>query len=205
MHNLPVLLTVASLWSVAAVTPGPNSLAVMRVAVVGTRAHGLRTVAGIAVGTCLWGLSGFFGVHALFVAAPFLYEAFRVCGGAYLIVFGLRLLWRSFRTVEGEAPEMGGVGRGPFRLGLATSLSNPKTALSVASLFAATLPSQAPIDLGLLTVGLMVSISVAWYSLVVWLLTARWMTVAQRTLRRVMDRIAGAIFVVFGARLVLQR
>lgn len=205
MHNLSVLLTVASLWSVAAVSPGPNSLAVMRVAVVGTRAHGLRAVAGIAVGTSLWGLSGFFGVHALFLAAPFLYQAFRVCGGVYLIVFGLRLLWRSFKAADMETPETSAFGWGPFRLGLATSLSNPKTALSVASLFAATLPSHAPLDLGLLTVAVMVAISIAWYSLVVWLLTARWMTVAQRTLRRVMDRIAGAIFVVFGARLVLQR
>jgi threonine efflux protein len=92
VQALPILLTVASLWLVAAVTPGPNSVLIMRVSV-GQRRQALWAVAGIGAGTCIWGLSGFFGVHALFRAAPFLYWAFRICGGIYLILFGLGLIW----------------------------------------------------------------------------------------------------------------
>jgi threonine/homoserine/homoserine lactone efflux protein len=205
MHSLAVLLAVASLWLVSAVTPGPNSLLVMRLSVVRSRAAGLRAVAGIGLGTCIWGLSGFFGVHALFLAAPFLYWAFRICGGLYLVFFGLRLLWKSCRA--GDTPAVGTKGPAwrPFRLGLATSLSNPSSALSVASLFAATLPSHAPIGLGLTTVALMVAISLGWYGLMACLLTTRWVGAAERRLRRAVDGVAGAIFVFFGARLVLHR
>jgi threonine/homoserine/homoserine lactone efflux protein len=205
MHDLSILLTVASLWLVAAVTPGPNSILVMRVSVVRSRTDGLQVVSGIGLGTGIWGLSGFFGVHALFLAAPLLYWLFRVCGGLYLIFFGLRLVWKCLRGEEAMAPAVGGSASGPFRLGLITSLSNPKSALSVASLFAATMPSHAPIDLGLMTVALMVAISTGWYALMVCLFSSRWMAAAHRRLRRVIDGIAGAIFVAFGARLVLQR
>src|SRR5215475_5719124 len=103
MHNLTILLTVASLWLVSAVTPGPNAVLVLRVSVVRSRDAGLRAVAGIGLGTCIWGLSGFFGVHALFLAAPLLYRVFRICGGLYLIYFGLRLLWKSCRPEEAMA------------------------------------------------------------------------------------------------------
>jgi threonine efflux protein len=205
MHSLTLLLTVASLWLTSAVTPGPNSLLVMRISVVRSRAAGLRAVAGIGLGTCIWGLSGFFGVHALFLAAPLLYWALRMCGGLYLIFFGLRLIWKSCQAEDATAVEARGLAWGPFRLGLATSLSNPSSALSVASLFAATLPSHAPIGLGLITVALMVVISLAWYALMVCVFTTRWVGAAQRRLRRAIDGVAGAIFVLFGARLALQR
>lgn len=209
MHNLTVLLTVASLWLVSAVTPGPNSVLVLRVSVVRSRDAGLRAVAGIGLGTCIWGLSGFFGVHALFLAAPLLYWVFRVCGGLYLIYFGLRLLWKSCRPEEamavGPRGSASGLTWGPFRLGLVTSLSNPNSALSVASLFAATMPSRAPVGLGLATVVTMMAISLGWYGLMACLLTTRWVGAAERRLRRTVDRIAGPIFVLFGARLVLQR
>jgi threonine/homoserine/homoserine lactone efflux protein len=159
MHSLPIL-TVASLRLVATVTPGPNSVLVMRVSVGQPRAQGLRAVIGIGTGTCVWGLSGFFGVYALFRAAPFLYWAFRLCGGVYFVLFGLGLIWTSLRRDGATAdPEVKRSGWGPFRLGLATSLSNPKSALSVAGLFAATMPGQAPFGLGLTTVALMVTIS----------------------------------------------
>jgi threonine efflux protein len=206
VQGLPILLTVASLWLVATVTPGPNSVLVMRVSVGQRRAHALRAVAGIGAGTCIWGLSGFFGVHALFLAAPFLYWAFRLCGGVYLILFGLGLICASLRRDGAPAePAVKRPGWSPFQQGLATSLSNPKSALSVAGLFAATMPSHAPLGLGLMTVAVMVAISIAWYSFMAWLFTARWIAGMYRSLRRGVDRLAGAVFIFFGARMVLDR
>lgn len=207
MQPVPALVAVALLWSVAVVTPGPNFLMTLRVAALHTRADGLRAVLGIAIGTTIWGLAGFFGIHALFLAAPFLYDAFRLLGGAYLMFFGARLLWNSLRrdaATEAVVP-VRRAGAAAFRIGLATSLSNPKTALSVAGLFAATMPHHPSVALGLTAVALMVAISAGWYSAVTCLFSARWMAGALQNLRRHADRVAGAIFVGFGVTLVLER
>ncbi|RWA66839.1 MAG: hypothetical protein EOQ29_26005 [Mesorhizobium sp.] len=59
-----------------------------------------------------------------------------------------------------------------FWIGLATSLANPRSALSVASIFAVALPAQPSLALGVASVALMVAISVGWYACVVWLFAA---------------------------------
>ena len=199
--------TVAAMWTLAVLTPGPNFLAVARVAAARSRRAGLAAVAGIGVGTCFWGLAGCFGVKAMFALAPWLFGALKLVGAAYLIALGGRIIVASFRP-PGPAPALRA---GPaFRLGLLTSLSNPKSALFVAALFAAVLPrvqdeAGDPVVTGLAAVAEMVAISVGWYGLVVWLLTTRRAAAAYRHGRRRIDCVAGGIFVAFGARLLLER
>jgi len=51
----------------------------------------------------------------------------------------------------------------------------------------------------------MVAISTLWYALVVWLLTLGAVSAAFARLRHWIDRVAGALFVMFGLRLALDR
>ena len=144
------LLTVAALWTLAVVTPGPNFLMILRVAIGQSRTAGLRAVAGVGLGTMTWGAAGFFGVHALFAAAPWLYAGLKSFGGADLY-FSDCDCWRNARERRTEMANQPIVCAGPsaFQLGLVTSLANPKSALFVASIFAAAMPSEPPLMLGL--------------------------------------------------------
>ena len=199
-----VLPAVAALWLVAVVTPGPNFLAVLRVSAVQSRARALRAVGGIGAGTCLWGLAGCFGIHALFTWQPVLFVALKLLGGTYLLALGLRLLWAALQggpTAEAVPALHGGAA---FRTGLATSISNPKSALFVTSLFAATMPAHAPAALGLISVALMVAISMTWYAAVVCLFTTPKARAAQAATRRWIDLAAGAAFTGFGLKFVLE-
>ena len=202
---LTVLPAVAALWLVAVVTPGPNFLAVLRVSAMHPRRGALSAVAGIGLGTLLWGLAGFFGIHLLFTWQPVLFLALKLLGGLYLLTLGLRLLWSAARG-GGEAVGPPAPTGGPaFRVGLATSLSNPKSALFVTSLFAATMPAHAPAPLGLAAVALMVAISTGWYSAIACLFTTRRAREARAALRRWIDLAAGAAFTAFGLKFVLER
>ncbi len=96
-HDVAVLGSIGAIWLAATLVPGPDFLTTTRVALTHSRAVALRTVLGIACGTCLWGLAGFFGIHALFNAAPFLYLCIKIVGGGYLIALGFRLFAGSFR------------------------------------------------------------------------------------------------------------
>ncbi len=202
-----VLAAIAVLWFAATLVPGPDFLITTRVALAHSRRIGLRTVIGIACGTCLWGLAGFFGIHALFRAAPWLYLALKLGGGAYLVLLGARLLLDSVARGTAERP-----GARPalsearaFRLGLLTNVANPKAALFTASLFAATLPADPPIALGLAAAALMTSIALTWYGLVVCALTTPRAATAFARLRRWIDRAAGMAFIGFGTVLAVER
>jgi threonine/homoserine/homoserine lactone efflux protein len=202
MPSLSLLAAVAAIWGVAVVTPGPNFLVAARVAAVRSRAEGLGVVAGIGLGTVVWGLAGFFGVHAMFAFAPWLYEALTLAGASYLVVVGARIIRGSFAPA---ATQQRGTAGPAFRLGLLTSLSNPKSALFVASLFAGLMPMGAPLGDGLAAVAEMVAISVAWYAAVVLLLTTRRAAAVFARAARWIDRAAGAVFVAFGVALIARR
>jgi threonine efflux protein len=186
--------SVAGLWLVAVAIPGPNFFAVARLAVLGSRGQALAAVAAIGIGSTMWGLAGFFGVHALFRLAPGFYAGAKLAGAGYLAYVGLRVALGA----RGEAVLPRGAG---FRLGLLTSLSNPKSALLVASLFSAVMPPDAPLGVGLVTVGEMVAISLGWYALVACAISAAPVAGVFRRAGRWIDRAAGAIFVGFGVRL----
>jgi threonine/homoserine/homoserine lactone efflux protein len=181
---------VGGLWTVAVVTPGPNFLAAARIAAGRDRRAGLAAVLGIGAGTLLWGLAGCLGVRAMFALAPWLFGA-------------LKLFAASFKPVSGPAAAPSR--RSAVWLGFLTSVSNPKSALFVAALFASVLPPDAPLWVGLSAAAEMVAISLGWYGLVVLLLSTRAASAAYLRGRRWIDRLAGAVFAAFGARLLLER
>lgn len=206
MSTASLLLTIALLWFATAVAPGPNFIATTRIALLHGRVTGMRTAVGIACGTSLWGLAGFFGVHALFTLAPWLHLALKLGGSAYLILLGVKYLASSYRRepIPLARPRAMST-RSAVLFGMVTSLANPQTALSVASLFAATLPPQPSIVLGISAALAMTVVSLAWYSLVACALTVRRAALAFRRVRHWIDRIAGLAFLGFGTRLALER
>lgn len=206
-HTAVILVSIGTLWLAAVVAPGPNFLTATRVAIAGNRRVALQTAFGITAGSGVWAVAGFFGIHALFAVAPWLYLVLKLGGAAYLIYFGFRLLIRSFsasRLAENAAPPARS-GASAFSTGLLTSVANPRTAISTAGLFAATLPTHPSLALGLAAVTTMIVISFAWYGFVVLTLTTRPAAAFFILIRHWVDRVAGAFFVVFGAKIALQR
>ena len=131
------------LFAVAAVllvlTPGPNLLYLMSRTLAQGRAAGLVSMAGTTTGFVVHIVAASLGLSAVFVAVPIAYDAVRWAGAGYL----LWLAWDSIRSgADGGA---GGIfapralpRAGPaklFRMGLLTSILNPKVALFYLALF----------------------------------------------------------------------
>jgi threonine efflux protein len=201
-----VLLTIALLWSATAVAPGPNFFLTTRAALLKSRATGVHTALGIALGSSIWGLCGFFGIHTLFTLAPWLYLVLKIVGSIYLIAIGGRYLVNSFRPDTAFPAMPRATSRvAAVRLGVVTSLANPQSALSTASLFAATLPPHPSLWLGAGAIAVMTAVAIIWYGFVACVLTIGPAAAAFARLRRWIDRVAGLAFLGFGTRLALER
>ena len=206
MTQMTLLLSVATLWALAVVSPGPNFLMTARLAIARSRRAGLEAVSGIALGTLCWAAAGSFGVRALFLAAPWLYWLIKAIGAAYLVFIGGQLLWTSLgrrgdlnvRLPERQ-PKIS-----PFQLGLLTTLANPRSAVSVASIFATAMPSHPSLMLSVSVVTVMVAISVSWYAVIACLFATPALANGYLRFRRWIDRVAGACLVLFGARMAVE-
>lgn len=201
------LVSLALLWTVAVVTPGPNFFNAARLAASCSRRHGVAASAGVATGTILWGLAGGLGIKSLFTAAPMLYLAFKIIGGCYLIYLGVKLFKRSApamsQSLLPDEPRRSLFSA--WRLGLLGNLSNPKAVLFVATIFASTMPPSPPPGLLALAVITMATLSFSWYSCVALVFSSQHMASLYSRSRKWLDRFAGGCYMLFGAHLVANR
>jgi threonine/homoserine/homoserine lactone efflux protein len=137
LDNL-LLFGIASVLLV--LTPGPNLLYLISRTLAQGRAAGLVSLAGTTTGFVVHILAAALGLSAILVAVPVAYDAVRWAGAAYL----LWLAWDAVRPAQG-----GGTAAGAFtprtlpraapaklfRMGLLTSILNPKVALFYLALF----------------------------------------------------------------------
>jgi threonine/homoserine/homoserine lactone efflux protein len=132
-----LLFIVASVLLV--LTPGPNLLYLVSRTLAQGRAAGIVSMAGTTSGFVVHILAAALGLSAVFVAVPVAYDALRWAGAAYL----LWLAWDSVRS--GGEGHSGGIfaprkltDAAPaklYRMGLLTSILNPKVALFYLALF----------------------------------------------------------------------
>ena len=204
------LLSLAALWLVAVLTPGPNMLFFSGMALSSSARALAAAGAGIVLGTGLWGLAGLFGLLWLLEAVPTLVLAVKIAGGAYLAWIGLKILRGSLarpQSAEGTPPERSPPPLSParaFSLGLATNLANPKSLVFVTSLFAVTWIAEAPLAVGLLGVGIMMASA---SSYVLFGLTLKPAPVGRGPgcLKRALGIALGPAMMAFGARMARER
>jgi threonine/homoserine/homoserine lactone efflux protein len=208
MGAADTLLSLAALWAIAVLSPGPNMLFFTGVALSSSRRALLGAGLGILIGTALWGLAGLFGLLWLFELFPTLALVVKVLGGLYLAFIGFKLVRGSLRpsAPASLAQRAGALSmRKAFSLGLATNLSNPKSLVFVTSLLAVTHLAEAPIAVGLAGVALMSLISACYYCLFGLALKLTPLPRSDGRLKRAIGVAVGAAMMAFGARMTLDR
>lgn len=125
------LFASAGVLLVAAITPGPNNLVVLRNAVHGGFASALPAVAGIVIGGVLMLVLVSAGLSGVFARWPALRTAIAFGGAAYLAFLGFQLM-RTRCTADTQANLPAGL---PGLIGF--QFLNPKSWVMVLSLVAA--------------------------------------------------------------------
>jgi len=120
-------------------TPGPNMAYLAILSAERGRAAGLAAVCGVALGLTLLGLLAIFGLGALVLDQPVLFQILRWAGVAYLVYLAWEAWRDSRRPIAMVAPISGGWRF--FRRGLITNLLNPKAALFYITVMPGFLPS----------------------------------------------------------------
>lgn len=207
MQELTAIIGIATALAIGAASPGPSFVMVARTAASSTRVSGLCAALGMGIGGLVFAVASLLGLHGLLLAVPSLYGVLKIAGGLYLAYLGVRI-WRGAKApLNGALPEQQAESVAAVRslaLGLVTQLSNPKTAIVYASVFAAFLPSNASPAFNLAVASLVFFVEAGWYSLVAIALSSAGPRAAYLRFKAWVDRAAGGIMFALGLKLVLS-
>jgi len=190
------------------VSPGPDTMLILRYTLAGGRRIGFATLSGVQLGILGHITAAVLGLSVLIVSVPIAFKAVAIAGAAYLAYIGVQSLRAGTLRLAPEAQSKAlDVGRTrAIRDAIITNLLNPKVIMLFVALmpnFVAPARSSVPLQLGLLGVTLIV-INVAWQTGLV-LAASRlrqWLT--RLTVQRVIAIITGVVFIGFAALLLVE-
>jgi threonine/homoserine/homoserine lactone efflux protein len=198
-----------------AVTPGADTLLVVRNVLTRGRTAALATVAGIAGGCVVHAVLSAVGVSLILVRSAEAFAALKLCGAAYLIALGVQSVWRWLRSDDrlSVEPAVGPGAASPpsrrlrsFAEGLLTNLLNPKVGIFYLAFLPQFIgPGDAVLARSLLLAALHIGIGVVWLC-VVSLGVGRIRPLVERPLWRArLDGMSGAVLIALGVRLAAAR
>jgi threonine/homoserine/homoserine lactone efflux protein len=199
------VLTFAVVAALITVTPGLDTLLVIRTSLRSGRRSGLLATLGVCSGIFGWAVASAVGVSALLLASSVAFGVLRLAGAAYLLYLGVRMLWSRRGPALDVEP---GLALGPlaaYRTGLLTNLLNPKAGVMYVSLLPQFLPhGTTALPTALLLAAVHNAETALWLGGLVFGVEhlRRWLH--RGGVRRAIDRVAGAVFVGFAVRLTLE-
>lgn len=198
------LLTMTAAFTLGAMIPGPSFLLVARTALATSRSAGLAAALGMGVGGVIFALVALLGLMALLTAVPVLYGLLKTVGGLYLLYIGWRIVQgaRQPLAMDTSGQPVNSSRWRAFALALATQLSNPKTALAYAGIFASLLPKDVPLAVTRALPLLVFVIEFGWYALVTLVLSAPAPRARYLASKMWIDRIAGSLMGLLGIKLL---
>lgn len=208
MAYMDSIALVVGLFMLGVLSPGPNFVVVVQASLSGGRQAGVATGLGVAMGDAIYAAAGLAGLATLIAQVGWALALVKLAGGLYLVWLGVSMMLRR------NAPHVNRGARGAshgvpwrryFARGLLTDLSNPKTIVFFASIFALAYEPSRPAWVAVAMWAAIVVSSVLWR---VGLSTAFSRRIIRERYARVggvAEQVCGAFLMLFGVRLAAAR
>jgi threonine/homoserine/homoserine lactone efflux protein len=200
------IVTILVALALGTMSPGPSFLMVARKAASSPRNEALMAALGLGSGAFVFAVAALLGLKAVFHALPLLYTALKVLGGAYLVYLGVRMWMASKHPLAPDATAAAGKQKNAllraYLQGLFTQLSNPKTAIVFAGIFAALMPAHPPLVYYIVVATVATLVDATWYSFVVVMLSQPFPRAAYLRHKAIFDRLAGTLMIGLGVKLI---
>ena len=206
MAGFGILAGILFAIAIGAMSPGPSFVLVSRISISHSRLHGLASAIGMGLGGAFFATLALVGLVALLQQVEWLYLVLKFAGGLYLVYLAIRI-WQGAKAPLAPAESREGAGASvsvwrSLGLAFATQVSNPKTAVVYASIFAALMPAAPPLAMLLVLPPAIFVVEASWYAVVALAFSA---PQAQRVYlhwKTGVDRLAALVIGGLGLRLV---
>jgi threonine/homoserine/homoserine lactone efflux protein len=205
--TLGALLAFCAAASLLTITPGPDTALILRLSAAEGRRSGMAAAAGTALGCLVWATVTALGLGALLAASQTAYTILRWVGAAYLVWVGLKLIVKP-RTEFAPPSASGPPARGAWSAlakGFLTNVLNPKVGVFYVSFLPQFVPHGVEVAPFIVLLGAVhAAIGLAWLSFLAGATQSLAGWLRRPRVLKILDRLTGAVFLAFGARLALD-
>ncbi|WP_255449586.1 LysE family translocator [Shimia ponticola] len=199
--------TLATIHAVAVMSPGPTFVVQLRTSITEGATIGAVTAFGFGIGAAIWAAAALLGLAALFQVAPAALTVLKVAGGLFLAFIGI-VMWR-------HAPEPAPMDPGAartrrltpwraLRLGILTSLANPKVVVFFGAVFVGLVPATATwMDFAII-LALIIAVESTWYACLGVAFAAPPARRAYARAKTWIDRAFGGVLTAMGLRIMVN-
>jgi RhtB (resistance to homoserine/threonine) family protein len=201
------VLAFTGIAALVTLTPGADTMLVVRSALVRGRRAGLLTVLGIGSGLFIHATLSALGLSVVLVRSARAFEIVKLAGALYLVFLGLQAI----RTAARGAPvgERRADPAGAHRAyveGLLTNVLNPKVAVFYLAFLPQFIgPSDPVLAKSILLASIHFAEGLVWLSLVTLFVTRLRPVLARPRVQSALESVTGLVFIGFGVKLALSR
>lgn len=211
--NITQFITFLGVITVLTITPGADTMLVIRNVVARGQRSGYMTALGSCSGVFIHATLSALGLSVILVKSAMVFEIVKLAGACYLILLGGWSLWQVIRS--GKHPEKASLfdektaraadmtsGWRSLREGLLTNVLNPKVAI----FYLAFLPQfinrgDAVLPKSLLLAGMHFVLSIIWLSTISTFMGRLRDFISRPSVQRVLETVSGTVLIGFGIRL----
>lgn len=213
----PQILAFTGVAALLTITPGADTLLVMRSVLARGQRAGLLTTLGICTGCLLHAAFSALGLSLILMRSAAAYEAVKWLGAGYLVYLGVQSLRGAWRNAAGNAlaeqsaklpplPPTPTAPRRAFLEGLLTNLFNPKVAIFYLAFLPQFLSPGDPVLAKSMLLALIHAVlGVTWLSLITLFLGRMRLLLERPRVKRSIEAAAGTMLILFGLRLALEK
>ena len=204
--TIDCLILVITISCLGMISPGPDFFLVLKNSLSYNRKMALMTCLGVISAIAIHMSYCVAGIAVLITATPWLYNALRYAGAAYLLWIGIKeLLAKSSATtyISKQTQPINVTAKAAFMQGLLCNLLNPKAALFFLAIFTQLLNVDSTITDKLLVAFIIWLEALLWWPLVVFIFQTQIVQRRYFKLQFIIDKLLGVILILLGVKVAL--
>ena len=204
--SVDTLILVITISCLGMISPGPDFFLVLKNSLSYNRKMALMTCLGVISAIAIHMSYCVAGIAVLITATPWLYNALRYAGAAYLLWIGIKaLLAKSSATtyISKQTQPINVTAKAAFMQGLLCNLLNPKATLFFLAIFTQLLNADSTIMDKLLVAFIICLEALLWWPLVVFIFQTQIVQRRYFKLQFIIDKLLGVILILLGVKVAL--
>jgi len=203
MTYLPLILSVAFLNLLAAMSPGPDFVMCVKNSITYSRKVGIYTGIGIALGLSIHITYCMAGIGLIISKSIIVFNIIKILGALYLIYMGIRSIMakKSKLSLEGDHITTELSTWDAIKSGFLTNILNPKATMFFLAMFSMVIGKDTPSAVLIVISLIMILTAIAWFTIVAVLFSQNWVRNKFLKFEKAINSVFGGLLILLGLRI----